>query len=139
MKNFQLPRIDKDPKLKSILEKYSRLKFGDVWTDPDEKHKIACFDSSVKSNFDKIIEEPIKLAIHDPPYNMIAFKKKKAKKFVDWCKLWVDISFNIMDENSSFYVWLGADQKNHFEPFAEFIVMMKETGFTSKSFMCMKA
>ena len=49
-----------------------------------------------------------------------------ADDFVNWCKSWIDSTYEILDKNSSLYVWLGADQKNHFEPFAEFILMMKE-------------
>jgi site-specific DNA-methyltransferase (adenine-specific) len=138
MKNFPLPRIDKDEQLKTFLEKYCRLKPGQIWTDSENKHKIGCFDSSVRSDIEKIVDEPIKLAIHDPPYNMIAFRKQKAQEFVEWCKSWVETSYDLMDENSSFYVWLGADQKNNFEPFPEFIMMMKDSGFTSKSFITMR-
>lgn len=138
MKNFPLPRIDKDDKLKAYLEKYCRLGKGDIWIDPEGKHKIGCMDSSVEDNISKIIEVPANLAIHDPPYNMIAFEMKKANSFVEWCKIWVDISYKILAEDSSLYIWLGADQKNHFEPFAEFILMMKNSGFQSKSFITMR-
>ncbi len=51
---------------------------------------------------------------------------------------WISTTYEILDENSSLYVWLGADQKNHFEPFAEFIIMMKDSGFESKSFITMR-
>lgn len=139
MKNFPIPRIDKDDKLKKYLEQYCRLKDGDIWIDPENKHKIGCFDSANKSNILKICNgELVKLAVHDPPYNMIAFDKQKANTFVKWCKKWVTISDSILDENSSLYIWLGADQKNHFEPFAEFIIMMKDTSFESKSFITMR-
>lgn len=139
MKNFPIPRIDKDDKLKKYLEQYCRLKDGDIWIDPENKHKIGCFDSANKSNILKICNgELVKLAVHDPPYNMIAFDKQKANTFVKWCKKWVTISDLILDENSSLYIWLGADQKNHFEPFAEFIIMMKDTSFESKSFITMR-
>jgi DNA modification methylase len=139
MKNFPIPRIDKDDKLKKYLEKYCRLKYGDIWTDPLGKHKISCFDSSNRENILEIVNgETIKLAVHDPPYNMIAFDKQKANSFVEWCKNWISSTEEILDSNSSLYIWLGADQKNHFEPFAEFIMMMKDSGFNSKSFITMR-
>ena len=139
MKNFPIPRIDKDDKLKFFLEPYCRLNLGDIWVDPEGKHKIGCLDSSHKENVLKIVDGEIPtLAVHDPPYNMIAFNKENPNVFVDWCKAWISSTNEILAENSSLYVWLGADQKNHFEPFAEFIIMMKDSGFESKSFITMR-
>jgi len=139
MKNFPIPRIDKDSKLKAYLERYCRLKNGEIWEDPEGQHRIGCFDSSDRKKVLNIINnEKVTLAVHDPPYNMIAFDKKKAKTFVKWCKKWINTTDEILDDNSSLYIWLGADQKNHFEPFAEFIMMMKETEFDSKSFITMR-
>ena len=130
MKNFPLPRIDKDPILKKHLEQYCRLKFGEIWEDPEGKHKVACLDSGNNNSIYSLIKgEKLKLAIHDPPYNMIAFNKLNPNKFVDWCKNWIETTYNILEDNAALYVWLGADQKKHFEPFAEFILMMKETNF----------
>jgi len=139
MKNFPIPRIDKDDRLRKYLEEYCRLELGQVWIDPLGKHKIGCFDSSDrKSVFNIVEDETIKLAIHDPPYNMIAFNKLNSDSFIDWCKKWISITDEILDKESSLYIWLGADQKNHFEPFAEFIIMMKNSGFTSKSLITMR-
>jgi len=36
------------------------------------------------------------------------------------------------------YIWLGADQNNHYQPFPEFIMMMKNSGFSSRSFITMR-
>ncbi len=139
MKNFSLPRIDKDGKLKKYLEKYCRLKAGEIWIDEQGKHKIGCFDSTSKQDILKIVDnEKATLAVHDPPYNMIAFDQISSEKFVEWCKIWVNLSSEVMSNNSSLYIWLGADQKSHFEPFAEFIIMMKQTDFKSKSFITMR-
>lgn len=139
MKNFQLPRIDKDLRLKKYLEKYCRLNFGEVWFDPLGRHKIKCTDAAEKENVENLfLDQKAKLAVHDPPYNMIAFDMKNVEEFIKWCRKWINISYNILDENAALYIWLGADQKNHFEPFAEFILMMKDSGFNSKSFITMR-
>ncbi|MEE9430036.1 MAG: site-specific DNA-methyltransferase [Melioribacteraceae bacterium] len=139
MKNFQLPRIDKDEYLKNYLQKFCRLEFGETWEDPKEIHKIGCLDAADDKSITNLMDgELANLAVHDPPYNMIAFGTQDANDFVDWCKEWIDISNSVMANDSSLYVWLGADQKNHFEPFAEFILMMKESGFDSKSFITMR-
>jgi site-specific DNA-methyltransferase (adenine-specific) len=139
MKNFPLPRIDKDPKLKKILGQYCRLKPNEVWEDPEGKHKIGCFDCNDKKKvLDIVNRNQVKLAVHDPPYNMIAFNEQSADSFIDWCVKWVSTSYQILDNDSSLYIWLGADQKKHFEPFPEFIIMMKNSGFDSKSFITMR-
>jgi len=139
MVNFPLPRLDKDPKLAKLLLKYCRLKPSEVWSDSKRKHKVACLDVGDSVSIKKLIgRKKAALAIQDPPYNMIAFGNTQSKNFVEWCGKWVDLSRECMKDNSSLYIWLGADQKKHFEPFAEFILMMKKSGFDSKSFITMR-
>lgn len=139
MINFQLPRLDKEPLLRELLIRYCRLKNGDIWIDPEGNHKLGCLDASDSSQIAKLFgKEKGKLAIQDPPYNLVAFKISDIDSFIDWCRKWINVTDTLLKENSALYVWLGADQKNHFQPFAEFIIMMKETGFTSKSFITMR-
>ena len=107
MKNFPLPRIDKDPILKKYLTQYCRLKFGDSWQDPEGRHKIACLDSSDFYSIKNLIgSQKFQLAVHDPPYNMIAFDEMDSSEFVNWCKIWIESSYKILDENSSLYIEL---------------------------------
>ncbi len=139
MANFALPRLDKDEQLKELLLPYCRLKKGDVWSDPKRKHKIGCFSAEESSKIKKILRnKKAKLAVHDPPYNIVAFQKMSAKEYADWCKVWVLNTEQILDDDSSLYVWLGADQNNHLEPFAEFIIMMKKSNFNTRSFITMR-
>ena len=44
MKNFPLPRIDKDLTLQKLLKKYCRLKPGEIWYDENGEHAVGCFD-----------------------------------------------------------------------------------------------
>ncbi|MFH1195924.1 MAG: site-specific DNA-methyltransferase [bacterium] len=139
MVNYPLPRIDKDEKLRNHLLIFCRLKEGEVWNDPLGKHSIGCIDAIDGEAIQKVLKgNTAALAVHDPPYNMIAFSELELEKFIDWCREWIQVSFENLSKNSSLYVWLGADQSNHFEPFAEFILMMKKTGFDSKSFITMR-
>lgn len=139
MINFQLPRLDKEPRLRELLIRYCRLKKGEIWIDPEGNHKLGCLDASDNSQIAKLFgKEKGKLAIQDPPYNLVAFKISDIDSFIDWCRKWINVTDTLLKEDSALYVWLGADQKNHFQPFAEFIIMMKETGFTSKSFITMR-
>ena len=139
MQNFPLPRIDSDEELQKLLIPYCRFRKGDVWTDPAGKHKIGCLDAGDSSEISNLMgSELASLAVHDPPYNFVAFEEMDERKFVEWSKLWVNNSYNSLMQNSSLYIWLGADQKNHFQPLPDFMLMMKTSGFNSRSFITMR-
>lgn len=139
MINFSLPRIDLDEELRGLLLPYSRFKERKMWKDPEGKHKIACVDAADSSEIRKLMgNEKAVLAVHDPPYNFIAFDEKDSKEFAEWCSPWIKNSFDSLDENASLYIWLGADQNNNFQPLANFILMMGASGFRSRSFITMR-
>jgi site-specific DNA-methyltransferase (adenine-specific) len=139
MVNFPLPRLDKDEKLYEMLLPYCRLNYGEIWNDPIKKHTVGCLDCTDEKLLNEFAgRKKFTLAVHDPPYNMVAFRKTDSQKFVNWCEEWISLSYKLLKENAALYVWLGADQKNHLEPFAEFIMMMKHSGFDSRSFITMR-
>ena len=139
MINAPLPRIDLDDELRNYLLKFCRLKPGEIWNDPSKKHKVARLGVEENQRIKKLFDgEKATLAIHDPPYNFIAFGKKKLEGFIKWCEGWIKITNELLDENSSLYVWLGADQNEHFQPLPQFIQMMENSGFESKSFVTMR-
>jgi len=139
MLNFPLPRLDKDKLLRSYLRKYCRLQPGDIWEDKQSGHKVGCLDATdIKAVQEFCKNEKAVLAIQDPPYNLVAFKKRNIQNFLKWCEKWVQTSEMVLADNSSLYVWLGADQKNNLEPFADFILMMKSSNFDVRSFITMR-
>ena len=134
-----LPRIDQDETLRKLLLPFCRLKKGGIWDDPKGKHKVGCLDAVDEGIIKKLFgRKRAVLAIHDPPYNFVAFKERELKEFINWCKSWVENSYKILEPNSSLYIWLGADQKFHFQPLPQFMQMMSETGFNSRSFITMR-
>jgi len=134
-----LPRIDLDKTLRKLLLPFCRLKKGEVWEDPLGKHKVGFLNAAEKSDIKKFFgAEHAVLAIQDPPYNFVAFKKREINSFIDWCKDWINNSYSILNPNSSLYIWLGADQRFHFQPLPQFIQMMSETMFNSRSFITMR-
>jgi site-specific DNA-methyltransferase (adenine-specific) len=139
MNNHTLPRIDTQPKLHSHLLQYSRLKPGEIWDDPLGKHRVGCLDATNMNDVTRLLnDEKATIAIQDPPYNLIAFDQQKVDNFIDWCRLWVENSANVMSNNSSFYIWLGADQNRGFQPLPDFMLMMRNTDFNSRSFITMR-
>ncbi len=138
LKDF-LPRLDKDRELLKLLEKYCRLRPGEVWEDSVSGHRVGCIDCTNEDSVNKLLNgTKASLAVHDPPYNFVAFNKLNAEEFTRWSAKWIEIGRKSMKEDCSLYVWLGADQKHHYEPFPEFILMMKSSGFKSKSFITMR-
>lgn len=134
-----LPRLDKDDELKNLLLPYCRFSEGTIWVDKISGHRIACGNSTDENFVQRLFEkEKATLAIHDPPYNFIAFQKSDLENFIEWSKKWIEITYQYLKKNSSLYIWLGADQKNHFQPLSAFIEMMSLTKFKSRSFITMR-
>ena len=139
MINAPLPRIDLDEKLQELLLPYCRLKRGEIWKDTEGKHKVGCIDASNEKEINKLVNNyKAVLAIQDPPYNFVAFGTKKVDEFIEWSKEWVKLSYKNLKDDASLYIWLGADQNEYFSPLPQFMLMMKDSGFESRSFITMR-
>ena len=140
MRNEPLPRLDTDESLRQQLLPLCRLNPGDHWTDPVNGHVIGCIDATNADAISSIIKpKSAKLAVHDPPYNLVAFECRSVDAFIDWCRRWIETtSMSLLDE-SALYIWLGADQKAGFQPLPEFMIMMREfSEFQSRSLITMR-
>ncbi|HIJ67817.1 MAG TPA: site-specific DNA-methyltransferase [Planctomycetes bacterium] len=139
MKNLPLPRLDENRQLHDRLLRYCRLKEGQVWDDPEAGHRVGCLDSTNPAHIKELMEgKKATLAIHDPPYNSIAFKKECIIGFIQWCERWIDNTNFALTPHSSLYVWLGADQADGFQPLPDFMIMMREKPFKTRSFITMR-
>lgn len=78
------------------------------------------------------------LAVHDPPYNLVAFQQRELAAYLDWCRRWVDNTAAVLTPDSSMYVWLGADQRHGFQPLPDFMLLLRETEFQPRSFITMR-
>lgn len=139
MKNSPIPRLDKHPELRTHLLQYCRLRPGEIWQDPTGKHRVGCLDAASRADVHRLLDgATATLAIHDPPYNLVAFEQRELVAYIDWCRQWVENTASILTRDSSLYVWLGADQIHGFQPLPDFIVMMRQTDFQSRSFITMR-
>lgn len=139
MKNNPLPRLDDKPEIREILLPHCRIGRGDIWTDPVSGHKVGCLDATNAGDISKLMGgDKAILAIQDPPYNLIAFDERTVEEFIAWCKKWVRNTLDWMAPNASFYVWLGADQKDGFQPLPDFMIMMRSFPIISRSFVTMR-
>jgi site-specific DNA-methyltransferase (adenine-specific) len=139
MKNNPLPRLDETAHLRSVLLPHCRLRPGEIWTDPVGKHKVGCIDAADRNQMATLAgSTPVSLAIQDPPYNLVAFGELPLAEYIDWCRRWARNTISHLDDPASFYVWLGADQNNGFQPLPDFMVMMREMGLKSRSLITMR-
>lgn len=139
MKNNPLPRLDTSTKIRDCLLPFCRLKPGEIWIDPFSKHKVGCIDAADEAGVKLLFgNKRAKLAVHDPPYNLVAFQETEVSRFIGWCKRWVDVSIEVMDKDSSLYVWLGADQNEGFQPLPDFMIMMRQLPLKPRSFITMR-
>ena len=139
MKNNPLPRLDERPDIRELLLPHCRLGRGDVWVDPIFGHKVGCLDAASAADIAQLMDgERAELAIHDPPYNLVAFKERSVHEFTAWCHRWVRNTLDWMSPDASLYVWLGADQKDGFQPLPDFMIMMRSLPVSTRSFITMR-
>lgn len=139
MKNLPIPRLDKKSRLREKLGKYCRLTKGQVWEDPSGKHRVGCFDAAQAADARLLMDgASATLAVHDPPYNQVAFEERSLAEYVSWCEKWVQNTYDALSEDASLYIWLGADQTDGFQPLPDFMVMMRHMCFKPRSFITMR-
>jgi site-specific DNA-methyltransferase (adenine-specific) len=126
--------------VRELVLPHCRLGSGDIWHDAIAGHRVACGDANDGDIAFKLVSdvESPALAVHDPPYNLVAFERRSVGEYVAWCRRWLDTTYDILADDSSLYVWLGADQKDHFRPLPQFMSMMSETEFNSRSLVTMR-
>jgi DNA modification methylase len=139
MQNNPLPRLDERPDLRDLLKPHCRLRHGEIWTDPSSGHRVGCLDAASPDDAAMLMgTNKGRLAIHDPPYNLVAFQERGCEEFVRWSKQWVQNSLNSLEKDASLYVWLGADQNNGFQPLPDFMVMMRSFPVRTRSLITMR-
>ena len=142
-----LPRLDSDTEIRKDLLTYCRLKRGDIWEDPVGGHKVGVLDATYPDAVSKIMgEKKAEVAVNDPPYNVSVgnkttqnLNKLNLAEYMEFSMNWVANTIEVLDENSHFYAWLGADQKDNFQPLPDFMVMMREfEDLKARSFITMR-
>jgi DNA modification methylase len=143
----KLTRLDIDDELRKRILPYCRLKSGEVWKDPEGKHKVGVLDATSLSDTKKLFgNEKVQLVINDPPYNVVvgnantqSLSKINIEEYIKFSRKWVSNVLSILDKEAAFYIWLGADQNDGFQPLPEFIMMMREfSELKTRSFITMR-
>jgi len=132
----ELKRLDFYGEVRQELLPLCRLKSGEVWEDPVFGHKVGVLDATKQEDVIKITgSEKPKLVLNDPPYNVVVGNTNTSNLFkvgldnyLKFSRKWVNNAIAIMAEDAHFYVWIGADYRDNFQPLPDFILMMREFG-----------
>lgn len=130
----RLKRLDFHSKSRGKILPLCRLKYGEIWEDPVNRHRVGVLDATKPEDVGKIIGgEKAKLVINDPPYNVAVGNANTANLFkvsleayLEFSKKWVRNAITVMGENAHFYMWIGADYRDNFQPLPDFIILMRE-------------
>lgn len=142
-----LPRLDSDAEIRQKLLPRCRIKLGEVWEDPVRGHKVGVLDATCPDAVSEIMGcKKAKVVVNDPPYNVSVgnkttqnLSKLNLAEYMVFSRRWVENTIDILDENSHFYAWLGADQKDHFQPLPDFMLMMRAfEDLEARSFITMR-
>ncbi len=126
-------RLDDNPALRKKILPCCRLKPGEIWTDKKSGHKVGVLDACSRKDIQQLFKnEKAALAIQDPPYNVAVGNKSTGNLFKidtagysEFSRQWMENTLCVLNSSASLYVWLGADQKEHFQPLADFIMLMR--------------
>jgi DNA modification methylase len=142
-----LPRLDTDQALREQLLPLCRLKPGEIWQDSMIGHRVGCLDATDRSAVESLMQgERTGLMVNDPPYNLCPANKNTQtlfkytrERYLDFSGKWMTNAVGVLEDHAHFYIWLGADQNNGFQPLADIMVYMR--GFEelkSRSFITMR-
>ena len=143
----KLSRLDVDEKLRKKILPHCRLKKGEMWEDPEGKHKLGVLDATSLNDTKKLFgKKKAQLVINDPPYNVVVgnantqnLSRVDINEYINFSRKWVSNVLSIFDDDASLYIWLGADQNDGFQPLPEVIIMMREfKELKARSFITMR-
>lgn len=142
-----LPRLDSAPELRRELLQYCRLKPGEIWEDPEGRHRVGALDAASSEEVWRLFDgRRADLMVNDPPYNFAvggtpttALSAQTLASYMRFSRAWVKNAVEVLAPAAHFYVWLGADQKDGFQPLPDFMLLMREyASMTSRSFITLR-
>ncbi len=130
----KLGRLDLRNDLREKILPLCRLKKGDVWEDEVSGHKVGVLDATEKNDVIKIMNgKDATLAVNDPPYNVAVgnantanLSKLDMSEYLIFSEKWIKNVVSVMAENSHFYLWSGADQKDDFQPLPDLMILLRK-------------
>ena len=133
-KTERLPRLDTHPEIRERLLSHCRLSYGEVWQDSVNGHRVGVLDAAAAGDVQKLMGAArASLAINDPPYNVTvgnantaSLSKIDIDAYLAFSARWVKNALSVLSRDAHFYVWLGADYRDNFQPLPDFMRLMRE-------------
>ncbi|MCA9936044.1 MAG: site-specific DNA-methyltransferase [Ardenticatenaceae bacterium] len=130
----QLPRLDTHPELRQRLLPYCRLQPGEIWEDPVAGHRVGVLDAADETAVQTLMSgAKADLIINDPPYNLRVgqantphLSKQKLDDYMAFSRRWVENALAVTAVHAHFYIWLGADVRDQFQPLPDFMLLMRQ-------------
>lgn len=130
----RLPRLDTNIELRERLLPLCRLTHGDIWEDPLRRHRVGVLDATSASEIGRIMGNAnASLAINDPPYNVKVgnantrnLSKVDLGSYLQFSRQWVAATIQVLASHAHFYVWIGADYRENFQPLPDFMILMRK-------------
>ncbi len=130
----RLPRLDLDLELRTKILPLCRLQYGEIWHDPSAGHRVGVLDAAQRADVEKIMGgDRARLLLNDPPYNVQVgnantpnLSKIDLAEYLNFSRQWVENARAAMEQDAHFYVWLGADVSDNFQPLPDFMLLMRE-------------
>jgi DNA modification methylase len=130
----QIKRIDLDQETRERILPLCRLGYGEIWEDSVNGHRVGVLDATKLDDIKSIMgEEKSSLMINDPPYNVKVgnantrnLSKTGLETYLDFSRMWLSNAIVVMKPDAHFYVWMGTDYKDDFQPLPDFMIMMRD-------------
>lgn len=140
-------RLDRNDELRKRFLPLCRLQPGDVWQDPEGRHRVGVLDAGDGTHVVGIAAgDRVRLVVADPPYNITPggcssrhLGSIGIDEYVMFSRRWVAAAVSVLADDAHLYVWLGADVKRGFQPLPEFMTMMRELpGLKSRNYITVR-
>jgi DNA modification methylase len=130
----QVKRLDLSEETRGRILPLCRLGYGEIWEDVVHGHRVGVLDATKLADVESIMrDEKSVLMINDPPYNVEVgnantrnLSKIGLEAYLDFSRRWVSNAIAAMKPNAHFYVWMGIDYKDGFQPLPDFMIMMRD-------------
>jgi DNA modification methylase len=130
----QVKRLDLDQETRERILPLCRLGYGKVWEDSVSGHRVGVLDATKPDDVKSIMRgEKSPLMINDPPYNVKVgnantrnLSKTSLEAYLDFSKRWVSTAIALLAPDAHFYVWMGTDYRDDFQPLPDFMIVMRD-------------
>jgi DNA modification methylase len=129
-----LKRLDIEGPLRKLITPLCRLSSGMVWEDPEAGHRVGVLDATKPEDVKRLMnDDRSQLMVNDPPYNLVVgnantkgLSKTSLTDYLAFSEQWISNAIAALADDAHFYVWLGADYKDQFQPLPDFMILMRQ-------------